>query len=76
MDAVSATIVAGRRARLWQHTEASIYKLINLVIYSFDCGLGKNMCKDAHPLVGIDSSSTMPPEGLAASPPWLWWWCL
>jgi hypothetical protein len=62
MNAVSTTIVAGRRARLWI-TQRGYYTLIifyfNLLSLSnrFDIGIRTSIRKAAHPSGGMGSSN-------------------
>jgi hypothetical protein len=66
-DAVSATIVTGRQARL-EITQRSIeinYNYFNLLILPkpFNSGLGTNMSKAACHSDGVDSSNPCPWRG-------------
>ena len=61
MDAISATIIAGRWAQFRQHTEASINNFISINVLNllnhFNGGIATNMLKAAHPLGGVGSSN-------------------
>ncbi len=61
MDAVSATIVAGRRARIRFNIEVNINKLIYInllnLLNRFDSSIGTSMRKAAHPSGGVGSSN-------------------